>query len=247
MRAINKRAFASLLVMLAGAALALGGIASEAGAHPMPDSEIIVARGEDQVDFTIRVPMDDLLLAMKGDAAAAGLPRDADALLAKGQADDQAALKAYLLKHMALEADGRRWPLVIDAVRLVKDNDPDVGDYAELEIEVYGLIIGDEPAQLIYDLVLGRIANHRAVARGVDGKTIGVIRYNLADKKAEALALPIAKAPLASAPTERPVLQSITALEDRINLINRIIWLMVFTLLALGIAIGVWVWRRRGR
>ena len=243
MRAIFRRFFAGLMaVMLAG--VMLPGMAL---AHPMPDSEIIVARGADRLDLTIRVPMDDLLLAMKGDAAAAGLPRDADALLAKGQADDQAALKAYLLKHMALEADGRRWPLVIDAVRLVKDNDPDVGDYAELEIEVYGLIIGDEPAQLIYDLVLGRIANHRAVARGVDGKTIGVIRYNLADKKAEALDLPVVAGPISSAPPNPSVLKATAALEDRVNMINRIIWLAVFTLLALGVAIGVWAWRRRGR
>ena len=248
MRAIFERGIAAFIIMLLAVLWAPSGMITGAVAHPMPDSEIIVVRWPDRVDLTIYVPMDDLLLAMKDDKAAAGIPRDADTLLAKRQINDQAAFKAYVASHVKLvTADGKAVPLTIDRLLKVADSDADVGDYAELEVHAYGDVAGDIPLTLVYDLVLGRIANHRALVHDEDGEEIGVIRYNLADKKAEALVLPAAKELIASAPKQGAVLQSITAFEDRINLINRIVWLSAFTVLALIIAIGLWVWRRRGR
>lgn len=253
MRAVSKRAvfrqmaFGRFLVGLWGMLLAAVMMPVAAGAHPMPDSEIIVARGPTRVDFTIRVPMDDLLLAMKDDPAAAGLPRDADALLAQEQAgggkDGQGVLKAYLAGHMALEVDGKHSPLTIDAVRRVSDSDADVGHYSELEVAAHGDVAGNIAAQLAYDLVLGRIANHRALVSEPGGTAIGVIRYSLADKKAEALSLPVAKAPLASAPRDRPLLKSATSVD---KMVMRLEWLLGLAVVALG-GIGLWLWRRGRR
>ena len=247
MPVIFERRIAAFLVMLAAMLWAPSGMITSATAHPMPDSEIIVVRWPDRVDLTIYVPMDDLLLAMKDDKEAVGIPRDVDALLAKGLINDQAAFKAYVASHVALvTADGKAVPFTIDKLLKVADSDADVGDYAELEVHAYGDVAGDVSITLVYDLVLGRIANHRALVHDEDGKEIGVIRYNLADKKAEALVLPAAKELIASASKQGAVLQSITALEGRVNLINRIIWLSAFAVLMLGIAIGLRAWRRRG-
>lgn len=165
-----------------------------AKAHPMPDSEIVVTRGGDRVDLTIRVPMDDLLLAMKDDPAAKGLPRDAGALLA----GDAAGLKAYVAAHVALEAPlasgGKRVAVTVDSLREVADEDEDVGHYSELEVKAHGFVAGDVPLVLAYDLVLGRVANHRALVSDAGGKALGVIRYSLAEKKANALPLPVVAA-----------------------------------------------------
>lgn len=188
------RFFVGAIVGAVAAVLVLQMGLRPAKAHPMPDSEIVVARGAERVNFTIRVPMDDLLLAMKDDPAAKGLPRDAGALLA----GDQTGLKNYVAGHVALEADGKRFRLVIDSLREVADEDEDVGHYSEAEMKAHGVVAGDVPLVLVYDLVLGRIANHRALVSDAGGKSLGVIRYSLADKKAETLGLPLYAGPKAA-------------------------------------------------
>lgn len=162
-------------------AMVLIGAVDTLHAHPMPDTEITVARAAQVVNLTIRVPMSDLLAALPPRVS-----RNPRTLLGGGQRE----LRAYFAAHTRLVTrQGATLPITIGAVRMHRERDPSVGDYAELEVMAAARIGRDVSLSLAYDGVLHRIANHRASVRDGNGRLIGVIRYSLAAKRAAALPL----------------------------------------------------------
>ncbi|MEZ5743213.1 MAG: hypothetical protein R3D89_05645 [Sphingomonadaceae bacterium] len=167
--------------------LTLLGGAAPLQAHPMPDTEITVGRNAQTLNLVIKLPMSELMLALPPH-----YPRDAKALIGSNQRD----LRAYFAAHTRLLAHGGRTvPVTIGSIRLNREHDPDVGNYAELEVRATARIAGHVPLSLVYDGVLHRVANHRAIVRDRAGRLLGVIRFSLAAKAATPLPLPLARRP----------------------------------------------------
>ncbi|KUP93480.1 hypothetical protein [Tritonibacter horizontis] len=171
--------------LLAVGLLAALAAAEPAVAHPMPDTEITVDAAPGRLTLTIRVALSDLDLAMPEASFT-----DAEALtLAEAE-----AVGAYFGAHVKLlSADGNSLPVALDQVRLLREDDPDVGAYEEVEVTASVLADPSQTLTLVYDAVLHQIANHRAVVRASDGTPLGVIRFDLATKRANPLALQFPK------------------------------------------------------
>lgn len=169
----------TLLVILAVAALSQG---VPVMAHPMPNSEVTVARGAQTVNLVIRVPLPELMLALPLQS-----PRDAKSLLS----DDQRALQSYFAAHTRLlTMRGAAIPVTIGSIRLHQERNPDVGNYAELEVAASARIGGSARLSLAYDGVVHRIANHRVMVRDLAGRPLGTVRYNLSTKASSYVILP---------------------------------------------------------
>lgn len=164
--------------------LAAGGVATPtaSSAHPMPDTEITVVRGTERLRLTIRVPLDDLRLAI-------GEP--SQRLTTTDGASSSKHLRKYFERHARLiKSNGTPVPMVIEAVRVTTDRNNDVGTYRELVVETSALIRSAEQVVLAYDGVLHQVANHRARVMDASGKLIGIIRFSMAEKRATRVAIP---------------------------------------------------------
>lgn len=162
----------AVFALLPGAALA----------HPMPDTQIIVARSVDRVRLTIEVPLEDLRLALAGGSLPTPFALDGDT---------ERRLRAYFAEHTRLTTGAEiALGATIDAIRLARHRDHDVGLYEELEIVASAPAKPTDALMLHYDGVLHQVANHRAIVNDTRGRRIGVIRYSLARKRTAPLALP---------------------------------------------------------
>lgn len=160
----------------------LSGDVEPAIAHPMPDTEITVIRSEKELNLSIRLPMSELMLALPSQRSL-----DAGELLIDGQSD----LRTYFAAHTRLvSSQDVTAPITIRSLQLNRDDDADIGSYAELEVIASVHVGGAVPLTLVYDAVLHRVANHRAIVRDNSGQLLGVIHYSLALKAATPLQLP---------------------------------------------------------
>lgn len=177
------RCIAAWLTLIVAAICAAGSVQ----AHPMPDTQIFVARNAQGITFVIRIPMDDVRLALPSGDAQALSPDIAKTGVLSGQ--DIRILRRYMTEHMALLVNGQMLPLAIHGIEIARDHDADVGDYTQLVVDAQASLTRPVSAALAYDAVIHRIANHRAIVRKEDGTIMGVIRYSLADKKVAPLPL----------------------------------------------------------
>lgn len=161
------------LVIAAFVALLCQWTAAPAAAHPMPDTEITVLRGEAETHFAVRMPLSDLQLALPPGTM------DGDDTLS---AEERVKLAAYIFQHMAINSpQGEDLPLTINSVAIAAADDADVGHYRELEMVVSAPASAATPIRLTYDAIMHRIANHRAFVASDVGEPIGIIRFNLAE------------------------------------------------------------------
>ena len=165
-------------------------------AHPMPDTEIDVARTANEVEMVVRVPTEDLMLTLPD-----GFEPAAEALTGRYRR----WLIRYFQDHMRLKADGHDVPFTVTDVAIDRSKHADVGDYSEVVLIARASVAGDVPATLSYDAVLHKVANHQAIVRAAApigaapradapasiGMILGTIRYSLADKTANTVDLPV--------------------------------------------------------
>ena len=179
MLAITNSWFSALIITLGAPLLLLG--PSMAIAHPMPDTEIKVEYHEDRLDLTIHVSLADLMLAIPD-----ALSRD-DESLTDAQ---QNVLRSYFGEHTQIFTEsGNAVPVSIEQVRLVREQDAEVGRYEEVEVAVSAVVVPGQSLSLHYDGVLHQVANHRAIVYGSDGEPVGIIRFDLSDKRATPVVL----------------------------------------------------------
>jgi hypothetical protein len=175
------------LIVSAFAAAVLALPSMRAFSHPMPDTEITVSGTATAVNLIVRLPMHDLLLALPPTA-----PRRTSALLADGQRD----LRAYFLRHLrVLDRNNRPVPLKLGVIALHQDKSPNVGEYKELEVRAAASASQGEPLTLVYDGIIHRVINHRALVHDRRGELIGIIRFELATKRVRPLPLPPGRRP----------------------------------------------------
>ena len=161
-------------------------MASDAAAHPMPNSVIAVTIGERRIELEIAIPAPELLLAMTGDAH-----RGARAFLEQ----EPERLRNYINAHLAvLSRSGEILPQAISAAGLNSASDANVGAYQEFrfKVDVTAPAAADTRNFLLrFDAVIHQIPNHFALVKiaqdfrgGLVGAEqpveLGVIRHDFA-------------------------------------------------------------------
>jgi hypothetical protein len=105
MAAVSKRLIAACMLLWAG-------VWTAAGAHPSPQSEVLLESGQDFIRAELVLPLDELKLALPG-----GLPKPG----AQGDAD----MAAYLAAHIRPVApDGRAWVVKVEHLRWMLSQQP---------------------------------------------------------------------------------------------------------------------------
>jgi hypothetical protein len=147
----------------------------------MPDTEIVVERSAANADFTIRAPLHDLAIALSAQSF------DADDHI---DAQEKARLEEYFQQHLAVtSADGRRYPIAIAEMRIVAASHSDVGRYQVLEVHAAASIPGNERMLFDYDGIMHRVANHQVRVASAQGGTFGIVRYSLASRDTNVIAI----------------------------------------------------------
>lgn len=156
--------------------LLLLGPSSRAEAHPAATSTLVLEQGLETVSLELRLPIDQLALALAGEVAG---EVDADAWLA----EDEARLRVYVLEHLALlDAEGETWPLELRSLVIERVDDAPqlVARLAAHPPE--GAAAG--PLRLRCDAIVHRVVSHRiSVHRG---RNFAQARF---DGEAEALGM----------------------------------------------------------
>lgn len=214
------------------AALLTLGAAATVGAHPMPDTQIVVDRSANQIALTIRLPVAELLIAQP----LAGLGND------DPTPESIAKLRAYFAGHTAIvDASGKRYPLTLKSIEIEKSSDAEVGTYSELVVRAIAPVTASEAVFLDYDGIMHRVANHRAFIQNAAGAEIGVVGYNLARKDTNLVALapsPRSAAADAGSPSR-------TAKAHASGLSIALGSASIITALIMTLGIGLWRKRRR--
>jgi hypothetical protein len=142
------------LLILAATALAVA--APSAGAHAMPTSAVVLARGDHAVTGRVGIPTGRLAFALGHDVS-------------------RTQARVYLARHIAATGDGARWAVTVGAASYRSLND--VGYYVmAITLTPPG---GARPGafRLSYDAVLATLVTHRALLV-VDGHSAGTFDWD---------------------------------------------------------------------
>ena len=145
-----------LATLIASLALVLG-VASPASAHVLPTTAVVLDVHEQQIDATLRIPLDDLETASGIDLGSSPASR----LRA-----ETARLRAYLVEHVRpVSADGT-WTVTAGALSLSTSEQLGTGQYPVLiaHLTLVPPTTADERAfTLHYDVVLNKVITHVAI------------------------------------------------------------------------------------
>ena len=162
--------------------LALSGLGvAAAWAHPMPNTEIVIARADDGLRFELAIPLPELRLALPQQ-----WPRDSPLL----EEPYRGALLRYFDAHFWVAAGPRKLPHRIESLASWRTANPDVGEYEELRVSIAvptpaGIAL--DRFTLFYDCVIHQVPNHYALVheaqagdggQATAGGEIAVIRYD---------------------------------------------------------------------
>lgn len=174
--------------------------ATAAGAHPLPNSVMIVKPGFGSIAIEIHTPAPDLAIAMH--ARHPGSAGD-------GRALEPFAVGQYYLRHVGIaNGEGRRLPLTVTRARGVEATDPEVGRYSEWLISLVAPAATANKGvyTLTFDAIIHQIPNHIAFVR-IEGvgpshdegpRDVGVIRYDFASRTIRPLVIDLAAGSMSS-------------------------------------------------
>lgn len=150
----------------------------------MPDTRITVARDAEMLRMTIRIPWQELLLA---------LPEEMPRHVVGPTEENFSHLRSYFIRHLhVVPEDNPPVPITLHWIRVYESSDEDIGLYREVEVVASTVVRGDVPLMLDYDAVLHRVANHRAIVRDSGCAPVGVVRFSLAQRHATPVVIPLA-------------------------------------------------------
>ncbi|WP_341365951.1 hypothetical protein [Yoonia sp. BS5-3] len=156
--------------------LFIGGMQS-ALAHALPGSVLFLSHDQGQMNVTILLPIEDLVIAAPALKALEDLDGGQDITPAQ-----QTQIGAYFAAHLKLQTEDGVIALELIEATIKTAGNAEVGTYNELTIQLTGTSAADMPLfpmRLSYDAVMHEVRNHRATVYWKDptGMVSGVAEF----------------------------------------------------------------------
>lgn len=134
--------------------------AGPVSAHALPGSTLHFSQNRNELQLTIRLPLEDLLLAAPGLQHLEDQPPGSSL-----SAAELADLSRYFADHLTVYRNAMAIPLTLQSATLLDAHDEHVGHYTTLQLQLNS----DSPSgstdsalTLIYDAVMHEVRNYRA-------------------------------------------------------------------------------------
>lgn len=161
-------------------------------AHSLPGSVLTLWQEEAQLDLSVILPLEELIVAAPEFRDLDGLPPGQDLF-----PENIERVAAYFADHLELRKDAADLPLTVMRATIGTDENSHVGTYKTLNVRFASPLPAPDaalPLTLVYDAVMHEVRNHRASVYwgqpGTDSREVAEFGFQAADGTPRSVLLP---------------------------------------------------------